>query len=173
MTMHESDSENPFQSPKDVSDASERSSIAARMAIWGTVAVAVILSAGSFLVDPVRGTFVLILSLATIGRTVVVVNRRKRLNQAGANNVLLTAGDSFASMSLLVLGSLLVASIVDGPLIFLCGFFFSPEMMRWIELVIGYSVRGVLFGYGCWVLLKQPELPEMNRTEERLDRSGA
>jgi len=167
--MQDSNSENPFVSPVESHASSERYPETGLPEIAGSVVVAMVVSVGALIVHPVFGILVVIVSVATIARTWIVVNRRDGDRRRGRNSVLTIFVGSGLLMSVLFVSSLLAVAFFGAVIMYLC----APLLPHDVAVLTGFlggSLAGLmLFGFGFWALLPERSVVEKNHDATSLD----
>lgn len=145
--------ENPFQSPV---ESIESVPVTRLPEIFGSLGVAMVVSVAAFNFYPWFGFLVALISLATVAHGWTVVKLRDGTRDRGRNPVLMTFVSSFVLMSVLIVVSLVAATIAGRAAIL----HFAPYIhngeegwYRWIRAA-GAGLGGLTsFGLGFWVLL--------------------
>lgn len=171
--MHESNSENPFQSPLESNASAEGTANASRRAIWGTLAVAIAVSAGSVLIHPALGIMVLVASVAAVARTAIVTKRTGRQSEIGAKSILFTFGGSFILMGVLLVVALLATGLIGAVLTYVLERQDFGAMGEVAGTMLGFLAGGIIAGLGFWSLLPPPEVTQKYRGVSQLPDTAA
>jgi len=145
--------ENPFQSPV---ESIENVPVTRLPEIFGSLGVALVVSVAAFNFYPWFGFLVALISVATIAHGWTVVKRRDGARDRGRNPVLMTFVGSFFMMTVLVVVSLVVASIAGGAAISYSTQWIPYDQYgasRWIGIAGGGLGGLMVFSLGFWALL--------------------
>lgn len=158
MKTQESNSENPFQSPVGIEDSSRFS----LRGFWKAAAGAVGMSCAAFLLHPVVGIAVIIVSGSALARTYVLLDSRHRANATHPKSAYHLFGASFLLMTLLIFSSVMASLLTGGSVAFFADLIL-PALLNdptgvgsstvLLTLAGGLAGGGLLFGYGFWALL--------------------